>query len=614
MPNVRVADFIATSLADHGLTQVFLVTGGGAMHLNDAIGREKRLRWTCCHHEQACAMAAQSFARMSGRPAIVNVTTGPGGTNAITGVFGAWCDSLPMVVVSGQVKWETTVASTGLPLRQLGDQEADIVSMVRPITKYARMVTDPKDIRRELERALRLSVSGRPGPVWLDVPGNVQGAIVDPSTLEAYDPSEDPLPHRATDVKRAARDVLARLREAKRPAILVGSGVRIAGAHELFLRAVEALGVPVATAFNAHDALTDDHPLYVGRPSSVGDRPGNFAVQNTDFLLVLGCRLNVRQIGYRFDAFARAAYKVMVDIDAAELQKPTLHIDMKVHADLSEFLSAILDLGPIQPTEAHREYLAWCLERRRRYPVVLPEHDEDAHGINPYAFSRDLFASLPEGAAVVTGDGTACVTTFQAARIRRGQRLYSDSGSAPMGYDLPAAVGASLARPGERVVCIAGDGSIMMNVQELQTIVTHQLPILLFVLNNGGYHSIRQTQNNYFADNIVGVGRGSGLDFPDFVKLAAAFGLPSSRVRTRAELNAELPRLLAGQGPALCEVMIDPAQGFSPKMSSKRLPDGRMVSAPLEDMAPFLSRDELRQNMLIPILDEAVSAPGGRDP
>jgi acetolactate synthase-1/2/3 large subunit len=314
--------------------------------------------------------------------------------------------------------------------------------------------------------------------------------------------------------------------------------------------------------------------------------------------------MNIRQIGYNFAAFARTAYRAMVDVDAAEMQKPTLRIDAPIHADLGDFFAAVLRARYAGPTEAHARYLAGCRERRRRYPVVLPEYSDDSRGINPYAFVRALFQALREGDRVVTGDGTACVTTFQAAEIKPGQRLYSSSGSAPMGYDLPAAVGAAFASPGARVVCMAGDGSIMMNLQELQTIATHRLDVKVFVLNNGGYSSIRQTQSNYFPDNPIGCGPESGVGFPDFVKLAGAFGIEAMRVDRLAQVPDALGAVLEGAGPRLCEVVLDRRQGFAPKMSSRRLPDGRMVSAPLEDLAPFLPRAELRENMMTPCLDD----------
>jgi len=600
---VRVADYIASFLAGHGVRDVFLVTGGGAMHLNDAFGREPGLRYFACHHEQACAIAAESYSRASGRLAAVNVTTGPGGTNAITGVWGAWVDSIPMFVVSGQVKFETVVRSTELPLRQLGDQEIDIVRVVSSMTKYAVMVTDASTIRYHLERALHLATHGRPGPVWLDIPMNIQGALVDPDTLSGYDAVEDRAAFETTDLDAVAADLLRRLRTAERPVLLVGTGVRASGTHEAFLRAVERLGIPVAVSFNALDALWADHPHFIGRQGTIGDRAGNFAVQNADLLLVLGCRLNIRQISYGWQNFARHAFKVMVDVDAAELRKPTLSIDLPVHADLRAFFPALdraLDAGGAGD---HASWLAWCQERARRYPVVLPEYWKVVGSVNPYCFMEVLFRELPEGEVVVSGDGTASVTSFQAARLKKGQRLYHNSGSAPMGFDLPAAIGAAVATGG-RVVCLAGDGSIQMNLQELQTIVTHRLPIKIFVLNNRGYHSIRQTQHNYFPDNIVGCGTESGLGFPDFGKLAWAYGIPFRRVDSHDALDAAVRETLDGEGPQMCEVFLDLEQVFAPKLSSRRLPDGRMISSPLEDLAPFLSRDELRENMLVPLLPD----------
>lgn len=602
MSTIRVSDFIAQSLVKHGIQHVFLVTGGGAMHLNDAFGRADGMRYVACHHEQACAIAAEGYARMNGRMAAVNVTTGPGGTNAITGVWGAYVDSVPMIVVSGQVKFETVVRSTDLPLRQLGDQEIDITRMVASCTKYAVMVTDPQSIRYHLERALHLATSGRPGPVWLDVPMNVQGALIDPATLKGYDPAEDAADAPKPDAG-VVRDVLARIARAKRPVILVGQGVRASGSHERFLRFAERLGIPVAASFNALDVLWGGHPLFVGRQGTIGDRAGNFAVQNADLLLVLGCRLNIRQISYAWQHFARAAFKIMVDVDAAELKKPTLSIDLPIHADLAAFLDRALDEKVEGPTAAHESWLSWCLERRRRYPVVLPEYWKRDDSVNPYCFMETLFAALPEGSTVVSGDGTASVTSFQAANLKRGSRLFHNSGSAPMGFDLPAAVGAAVAT-GKEVVCLAGDGSIQMNLQELQTIVTHRLPVKIFVLNNRGYHSIRQTQQNYFPDNVVGCGTESGLGFPDMEKIAAAYDFPFARASTHADMRAAVDATLAHDGRAMCEVMLDLEQVFAPKLASRKLDDGRMVSSPLEDLAPFLPREELAANMLIPMVTD----------
>ncbi|MGH9443995.1 MAG: thiamine pyrophosphate-binding protein [Thermoanaerobaculia bacterium] len=598
---IRVADYVAESLAARGVRDVFMVTGGGAMHLNDAIGRCKELSYVCCHHEQACAMAAASYYRLTNRLAAVNVTTGPGGTNAITGLFGAWVESLGMIVISGQVKYETTVRSTGLPLRQLGDQELDITRLVAPITKYAAMVTNPDSIRFHLEKALYLATEGRPGPVWLDIPMNVQGAFIDPEALQPFVPPSDRAVSEGS-IGELAETVREKIRSAERPVLLVGSGVRLAGAQTPFLEFVDRLGIPVVTGFNAHDLIWNSHRCYVGRQGTIGDRAGNFAVQNADLLLVLGSRLTIRQVSYNWENFARCAFKIVVDIDEAELRKPTVKADLTIHADVGAVLSALNALTLESDGSTHAPWLRWCAERKRKYPVVLPEYSDDSRGINPYFFARSLFETLSEDAVVVTGDGTACVTTFQAAALKRGQRLYSDGGCAPMGFDLPGAVGACVGSGRKPVVCLAGDGSIQMNIQELQTIATNRLPITIFVLNNNGYLSIRLTQQAYFSDNLVGCDPESGVGIPDFRGIAAGYRIAYRQLRSHADLD-RLGEILAGASPQICEVFLDPKQAFAPKTSSRRLPDGKMVSAPLEDMFPFLDREELAENMIVPILE-----------
>ena len=612
---IRLADYVASTLVAHGIHDVFLVTGGGAMHLNDAIGRCDGLRYVACHHEQACSMAAQSYFRVTNRLAAVNVTAGPGGTNAITGVFGGWVDSLGMVVISGQVKWETLVRSTGLPLRQLGDQEVDIVKLVAPITKYAVMVTEPTTIRYHLERAIHLARTGRPGPVWLDIPMNVQGTMIDPDSLPGYDPDAEDfdLPdHRCLTgetLREPCDEIAHRLATAERPVIYAGSGVRFAGAERELLALAERFDVPVVTNFNAHDLIASDHPLFAGRPGTIGDRAGNFVVQNADFVLVLGARLNIRQISYAWELFARHAYVAMVDVDWAELEKPTVAPALKVHADAGEVLRTLLaeEVPPIDVT-ARASWVAWCRERRERYPVVPEAYwTSGKDGVNPYVFGAALFEQLDDTDVVVTGDATACITTFQSAQIKAGQRLFSDSGCAPMGFDLPAAVGAAVATRGKRVICVAGDGSIMMNLQELQTIKGHGMPVKIFLYNNRGYHSIRQTQQNFFPGNPVGYGPESGVTFPDYERIAYGFDVAFRRCGSHEHVRDSIAWALAQDGPTICEVMIDETIPFTPKTSSKRLPDGRMVTAPLEDMAPFLPRDEFRSNMIVETMaDEPV--------
>lgn len=597
---MRVADYVFRRLAEHGVRQAFLITGGAAMHLNDALGRQKEIEYICQHHEQACAIAAEGYARTGGQPAIVSVTAGPGGINAINGVFGAFTDSIPMIVISGQAKRETCMASYSIPgLRQLGDQEVDIVRMVEGVTKYAVLVMEPEKIRYYIDKAVYLATHGRPGPVWLDLPIDVQGAVITPEQLVPYDPAADQDEVQPTgDLVQAVTMIREKLAVSKRPVILAGNGVRLSKCEKLLNSLSAELQIPVVTGWNAHDLIPDEHPCYVGRPGTVGDRAGNFAVQNSDFLLVLGCRLNIRQISYNWKSFARVAFTVMVDIDPAELNKPTFQPDLAVHADLHEFLNLLASKAdPSRPQ--HREWLQWCLERRRKYPVVLPEYWQTTEPVNPYCFVDELFRQAEATDTIVCGDGTACVTTFQGARIRAGQRLFSNSGCASMGYDLPASIGASLARNRQRVICIAGDGSIQMNLQELQTILTHQLPIKIFVLNNQGYHSIRQTQQNYFSDNIVGCGTESGLQFPSMERLAGAYGYPFVRCATHPELKKSIEDTLKSPGPRICEIVLDLSQQFAPKLASRRLEDGTMASSALEDMSPFLDRDELARNMLL---------------
>ena len=663
MSGVRVADYIAECVSAAGVREVFMVTGGGAMHLDDALGLRTDLHLVFNHHEQACAIAAEGYARLTGGIGVACVTSGPGGTNAITGVLGQWHDSVPVLYVSGQVRYDTTVASTGLPLRQLGDQEADIVRLVAPITKYAARVVEPSTIRYHVGKALWLATHGRPGPVWLDVPLNVQAAEVDALSMAAFEPgdldatpgspdqaggsSADetaaserdagatrrgglrpwPPPAPASQApgafcgrfdkvaaRAAARETVRRLRQAERPVILAGSGIRTAGAHERFLRLVEALGVPVCTAWNAHDLLWEEHPLFAGRPGSLGDRAGNFAVQNADVMLSLGCRLNVRQVGYEFRAFAHDAYRVVVDIDEAELAKPTIFPDLPVHADVGFFIDELLRLAAAEPASAPAGWLAWCAERRRRYPAVLSQFRLANEPVNPYVFVDELSGRLDENEVVICANGSACVVTFQALAVKRGQRLLVNSGTAGMGYDLPAAVGAACAlrrgggvaaprSPAGRVVCLAGDGSLQMNIQELQTIVHHGLPIKIFVFNNAGYASIRQTQDNLFAGRRIGEGPQSGVSLPDYVGLAEAYGIPATRVRRHDELGAAIGAALTGAGPALVDIVMDPDQPFTPKVIAEKLPDGRIVSKPLEDMFPFLERAEFAGNMIVPPYD-----------
>lgn len=594
---MKLSDYLMRRLADWGVRHIFLVTGGGAMHLNDSVGKEGRIHYICNHHEQASAMAAEAYARITGNPGVVNVTTGPGSINALNGVFGAWTDSIPMLVVSGQVKRETCMATTGTRgLRQLGDQEVDIVRMVKGITKYAVLIDDPASIRYHLERAWHLAKSGRPGPCWLDIPVDVQSSQVDENNLRGYDPAEDPQSWNEDQLRRSCEDVLERIRRAKRPTILAGTGVRLANALQEFQQTACKLQIPVTTAWT-HDMIRSDDPLFCGRPGTIGERAGNFTVQNADLVLILGSRLNIRQVSYNWPSFAPRAYKIQVDVDAAELDKPLVRPNLGIHSDLKFFLTELAkacDRTGYKPN--HQDWLKWCRERVARYPVVQDRQRKTSAPLNPYHFMESLSGMLGDDDVVICGDATACIVTFQTMKIRNGQRLISNSGSASMGYDLPAAVGAAIARNGGRVICLAGDGSLQLNIQELQTVKHHELPIKLFVLNNGGYLSIRQTQSNFFGRQ-VGSGPSSGVSFPDFVKVGCAYGIASMRV----DRIADMPRVQAAldqPGPAVIEVMLDPAQEFEPRTKSKQLPDGKIVTPPLEDMYPFLDAAEMEANTI----------------
>jgi acetolactate synthase I/II/III large subunit len=594
----RAADYISQTLADKGVRHVFMVTGGGAMFLNNAFGTEKRISCICHHHEQACAMAAEGYARVTGNISVINVTSGPGGINALNGVFGAWTDSIPMLVLSGQVRRETLMCTyPDLRVRQLGDQEADIISMVKGITKYAVTVTNPQSIRYHLERAMYLASHGRPGPCWLDIPIDIQSSAVEPSTLPAYNSEEDAIHWDVPEIRRQCGLVLDRFEVSRRPVILAGTGVRLAGAVDVFDAVTHRLGIPVTTAWT-HDLIASDDPLFCGRPGTIGTRAGNFVVQNSDALLVIGSRLNIRQTSYNWQSFAHHAYKMQVDVDTAEFAKPTVRPDLPIHCDAKLFLEVLDDLARARKWDAarHREWVKWCRERQIRYPAVTPEQRTYNGAINPYHFMDTLFGCLDNEDVVVAGNASACIISFQTAVIKKGQRLFSNSGSASMGYDMPAAIGAAFARDGKRIVCLAGDGSFQMNIQELQTVAHHHLNIKLFVLNNNGYLSIRTTQRNFFG-SFVGESPQSGVTFPDAVAVGTAYGIASLRLN-QPDIEEKLKQILALPGPVLCEVMLDPEQSFEPRLSSKQLPDGSIVTPPIEDMFPFLPRKELQENLL----------------
>lgn len=601
---MKLSNYISQFLVEHGIHQVFTVTGGGAMHLNDAFGHQEGMTCLYNHHEQACAIAGEAYARIHNKLAVVCVTTGPGGTNAMTGVIGGYLDSIPMLVISGQVRYDTTAHSTGLGIRAMGDQEYDICKAAAPMTKYCEMVIDAKRIRYCLEKAIYIAMTGRPGPTWLDIPADVAGSYIETDELEAYDSSEFDKTLPPSIKEETVSAIIEKIRTAKRPVFYAGNGIRISGGYSHFLSVAEKLNIPVVTCWDSIDAIADSNPLYVGRGGIMGDRAGNFAVQNSDLVFAVGNRLSIRQVGYNYQTWAREAYVIVNDIDAEEIKKPTIHVDMPVWGDAADLLKKLdekLSAKVFPDSDWHDKCKMW----KEKYPVIQKKHYEQDKLVNVYALIKEISRRLPKDRITVVGNGSACVVGSHGYEIKQGQRFIINSAIASMGYDLPAAIGACIASDQEEIVLITGDGSIQMNLQELQTIIHHRLPIKIFIINNEGYHSIRQSQMNFFGEPLVGVGYDSGdLSFPDMEKLAAAYGYPFTRIDRMDKLEESIEHTLKTDGPVICEVMVDIEQIFEPKSATKRLPDGSLVSAPLEDLAPFLDREEMLSNLMIEPVNE----------
>ena len=601
---MRVADYIFNTLADYGVRHVFMVTGGGAMYLDDAIGKQKRIKYVCNHHEQSCAIAAEGYSRVTGQIGVVCVTSGPGGTNTITGVTGAWLDSIPMLVISGQVKLETTILQSP-KLRQLGDQEINITDIVRPITKYAVIVRDKLNVKYHLQKALYLAKLGRPGPVWIDIPLDIQGADINEIDLREFKP-EEIAP--SFSEKRATEQIeilASRIKQSQRPVILVGNGIILSGARDDFSKMVDKLNIPVLTAISGVDLIPSDSPMFFGRPGILGERCANFILQNSDLFISIGTRVNLRLTGYSFDTFAREAFKVFVDIDEYELQRPTLKPDLGIHSDAKYFLHALdKELTKENIISVRRDnWVDYCRTVKKKYPVVTLEHRDIKNYVSSYYFAEVLSKHLRNDAIIVTGNGTAYTSTYQAIKIKQGQRMFANLACASMGYGLPASIGASFARNKCEVICITGDGSIQMNLQELQTILNYELPIKIFMFNNKGYLSIKLTQKAFFDGSFVGSTYETGVKLPDMIKLAKAYGYQTERISNHKELEDKMPVILDSEGPVFCEVMLDPFEKLGPKVASEKKNDGRIVSKPLEDLFPFLPREEFHANMIIKPLD-----------
>ena len=617
MSKIKLSDYIAKRLKEHGVEHFFMVSGGGAMHLNDSLGHV--INYTACHHEQACAIAAEGYARVNQRLGVVNITTGPGGLNCLNGVFGQWTDSVPVLYISGQVKRRTMMESfPELNIRQLGDQEVDIISVVKPLTKYAITITEPNEIKYHIDRAIYEATTGRFGPVWINVPIDIQASIIEEDELIEFTPHPQPFPLKGgreneflvpsplrgggAELGAACQTILEKLTNAKRPLIIAGHGIRLANQIENFNKLIDLLKMPIVTTFNGFDIIEEDNPYYIGRIGTIGQRAGNFALQNADLILCLGTRNNIRQVSYNWENFGKNACKIVVDIDENELSKPLVKPDMPVCADLKYFIPELLNL-----TNSHSDFsssdknnwLSFCQKLKEKYSFENhPESRQKDDVIEPYHFTYTLTKCMKANDIFVMANGSACVCTFQNAIVKKGQRFILNSGNASMGYGLPASIGALYEAKGRNVICLEGDGSIMMNIQELQTIVKNNLPIKLFVINNNGYSSIRQTQRNFFEGRMTGSGEDSGVSVPDFVKIGQAFGLKTKLINSPTNIENDILEVLNSDRPILCEVITEKEYAFLPKLSSKKLPDGTMISPTLEDMFPFLPRDEFETNIL----------------
>jgi acetolactate synthase-1/2/3 large subunit len=589
---MKVSDYIVDFLAQRGTSDIFMVSGGGIMHLVESVGSHPRMRYICNHHEQACAMAAESYAQVKQKVGACLVTTGPGATNALAGIVGSWTDSVPTVVICGQVRRDLIADYT--KLRQLGPQELNILDMARPVTKYITLVNDPKNIRYELERAFAAATSGRPGPAWLTIPLDVQAANVDESTLPGYD-NADLVDYRPR--LEQVRQAIAMLKAAKRPVLIVSSGIHRAQAEELFLQFVNKLRVPVLPAIGGMDLMGETDEFYQGKFGPLGQRRGNFALQNSDLVLSLGASMSVACVGFNTTGLAPKAKRIMVNIDAGELAKPTYRTDLPIHADVKLFMEAFLreaEAFEFQPSERWQEA---CRRWKQRYPILTPDFFEDKEHVNSYVFTHELSDLLGPEAVVVTGNSLDAWSVYQTFKVKRGQKVFTNVNCGSMGWDLPAAVGACVAQGNRRTILITGDGSFQFNIQELLTISHNRLDVKIFILNNNGYASIRGTQTGFFKGHFVGSDPSSGVSNPDFAKIAAAYGLGYDRIETNDQIRTKAAAFLAVAGPGLCELGIAYEQERRPRISSIRREDGTMESRPLEDMFPFLPREEILENM-----------------
>ena len=597
---IKLSDYVIKRLEETGVKHMFMLPGGGAMHLNDSLGKSKKIQYIGCLHEQACAIAAEAYARVNNTLGLLMVTTGPGGTNALTGIAGAYLESTPVFVVSGQVKRADMINNQGI--RQQGMQELDIISVVKSITKYATLVDDPQKIRYHIERALHEATHGRKGPVWLDIPLDVQATMINEDELVGYTPDEKHENKQITDV---VIQVIENLNNSERPVLLAGNGIRMANAIPEFEELCKVLNVPVLTTWNGIDLIEETNPLYYGRPGGLGHRYANFMQQNSDFFLSIGSRLNLLQTGYNFDGFARAAYKIMVDVDEAELHKINVRPDLPICADAGPFIRELLKHKDLIKKKDRSAWFAYGNKLKAKYPIVRPEYWEQKDLVNTYCLLETISKYMTENDVYVSGSSGSCIDiSMQTFRVKKGQRVFCTKGLASMGYGLPSAIGACLASGGKRTVGVNGDGGFVMNIQELETIRRLNLPIKLFVLCNHGYGAIQATQTNLFAKHFVDCNEASGLTLPPIAKVSNAFGLKTLSIYNNSELDEKVKEALNYDGPVIVEVFTPITLTAQPKQVSYKRKDGQMESMPLEHMNPPISEKEMKENMLIPLWKE----------
>jgi acetolactate synthase-1/2/3 large subunit len=590
---IKLSDYVINFIEQKGIRHVFVLPGGGCMHLVNSLGNSRSIEHVCCLHEQALSIAAEAYGQHTNEPGVGLVTTGPGGTNAVTGVTAAWIDSTPCLIISGQVKRADLIGDRGV--RQMGPQEVDIVSIVKPVTKYAVTVMDPEEIRYHLEKAYFLAMNGRKGPVWIDIPLDVQAAMIEESELRGFCTDDINTSEKIDQGK--VKLVLSYINQAERPVILAGNGIKLAGAEDLFLALVEKLRIPVLLTWKVIDMMDDDFPFYFGRPGILGQRGANFILQNSDLLIVIGSRLDSSITAYDHMNFAPKAKKIMVDIDRHEIEKMKMDIDIPITADAKEFLLSIEHEIEYIESNDRNEWLDYCICVKDKYPVVMPEYYEENGYVNTYAFT-DVLSKIADKNDIIVPEssGSAGEVTYQAFKVKSGQKIRNAAGLGAMGFGLPYAIGACLANNRKRTILINGDGAFQLNIQELETVVRLDLPVKIFIWNNNGYASIMATQRNYFNGNYVASNREGGLTLPKILNIAEAYGIKTYQLKSNNDLEETINNVLKENGPVLCEVIVSPMQAIAPKAQSIKLPDGKMISKPLDDMWPYLYEQELKAN------------------